>query len=89
MNSDYCELYEALNAFYEVEWHRWNAIIKNQGKNAKLTLKLSVLSIQSSDFQFFLIQVSVKGLLVLALNTPKQRRYHVFFFFNSELKENK
>ena len=81
MNSDYCELYEALNAFYEVEWHRWNAIIKNQGKNAKLTLKLSVLSIQSSNFQFFSIQVSIKILLVLALNTPKQRRYHVFFFF--------
>ena len=30
MNSDYCELCEALNAFYEVEWHRWNAILKNQ-----------------------------------------------------------
>ena len=30
MNSDYCELCEALNAFYEVEWHGWNAILKNQ-----------------------------------------------------------
>ncbi|KAM4126176.1 hypothetical protein ACB094_01G368200 [Castanea mollissima] len=30
MNSDYCELCEALNAFYEVEWHKWNAILKNQ-----------------------------------------------------------
>ena len=35
-----------------------------------------MLLIQSSIFQFFSIQGSVKGLLLLVLNTPKRRRFH-------------